>query len=217
MTTMKEVQVSRNLTIDVDELTAFIKEGKLSGYASGIKPTYDPETMIKRLVYRHDPWLYVDEFRGSFMAPGTETVYYSTSQFSMHWYENLTFKENLRHYLAVWQMNYAGGMLPRFWQDAEMSQYTYDILKESLKHPDDDLPLRGPGEGVFKKDGVLIGTYNFGTLINSNILLFDGTETIQLENSFVRQLRNDWPQKGQTRTFRQYISGSIIVYNHQKV
>jgi len=210
------VQVASNLTVDLDELTELIKIGKQVGYASGVKPVYDPETHIKRLIHRVGPWVYVDEFRGSFMAPGTETVYHS--RFNTTWDDEQTFEQNIRKYLAVWQMTYAGGMLPKFWQDKEMSKYTYDILKESLKHPDEELPLRGPGEGIAKNEEGLIGTYNFGTLFGSNILLFSGTETIQLENSFIQRFRNDWPEAtGKTKTFHQHISGSIIIYDHQKV
>ena len=94
MEALHEVQVAHNLLIDIDELTAFVKEGKLFGYAAGSKPIYDEVTKIKRLIYRHGPWLYVDEYRGSFMAPGTETAYYAIRQ--VFWNDEATLEENLR-------------------------------------------------------------------------------------------------------------------------
>lgn len=209
MESLREVQVASNLVIDIDEMTAFIKEGKQAGYASGIKPTYDPVLKIKRLVYRHGPWLYIDEYYGSFMAPGTEKVYYAISQ--GFWDDKRPLEENLRYFMPVWQMSYAGGIKPQYWQNEVINKPTYRILKTALSDPMERLPVRGP-ETLETDDG------NYLCELQGDITCFGGYEGITLRHQKLAELlQNDGLDIDSSITFFQYISGSIIVYNHQKV
>lgn len=193
---MFKVKISSALSITTEELTSFVFEAKQKGYASGQKPLFNSVTKVKSLNYREGQWLYIDEFRGSFMAPGTETVYY--------------FMEENEPPIPVWQMYYAGGMIEPFWFNREVAQKTYAVLKESLKFAPPTEPFRGPHRIGFSKHGSYEANWD------GHIGLFQGSEkvTVNLDNlDNFDFLKPDFnfiqPYK---LTFKQNFGGSIIVY-----
>jgi hypothetical protein len=153
--------------------------------------------------YRRGNWRYTDTYHGSFMAPGKEQVGYSTSTNPNQPKEN---------YLPVWEMFYAGGMMPLYWQNKLVSDITYKQLKKALSFPPVNMPIRGPL--MFGSDET--GIYTFK--IDGDITLFGGTEEIWLKSDSINNLTEPAYQANQmVRTFRQIISGTIIVYDHAKV
>lgn len=198
----KIIRVTSSLKIKLQELSDFIHEAKLTCYASGIKPQYDSIKKVKFTEYRRGHWYYRDEYQGSFMAPGYEFVGFSLS---------VDKNQPVENYLHVWQMFYAGGMTPCYWQNKSVSELTLEILKKALQQVPKKMPFRGPE--LCSTD---IGTYMCQT--SGDIICFGGSEGISIRYKILAEILGvPISQEFPPVTFRQYFGGSVIVYDHTKV
>lgn len=105
------------------DLIEFLIRAKKNTYASGMPPTVSSRPGSHDLVYKEDPYLYIDTYLGGFHFIGEEAV----------WVNNVN----------TWGMNYYGKMLV-----AEIPPGFSPFLKTALMLVPIDAPFRGPTEFI---------------------------------------------------------------------
>lgn len=189
---LESFEVFPGLEINIEEMTGVIARAKRACYASGQKPRIDlAKPWLKYFEHHEGGWIYRDEYQGSYMAPGGETL-------SIIWNEMC---------IPVWQMFYAGGMVAPFERE-DIAEITYkEILKPALKLFDDNFPVRG--KDYYRIDA---GSYRFAW--QGDITRFGGPESICLEKRIIHDLiGKDFPNiEFSHLVFQQYVGGSIIKY-----
>lgn len=172
MSTKQIIQVAAKLQINLDDLRHFLLYAKPLGYAAENPITAHP----RRLCFKdlapisQGLWVYHDSYTGSYQAPGQEWITYDG--------------------VPVWMMAYAGGMVEAFWGNRDITKETIAVLKEALRRPDENLPLRGPGYYPS-------GLYAYRLAVKGNLTFFQAEEVID---------------KGSVRHFHQYICGGIVIH-----
>lgn len=177
MVASKIVRINDSLTIDLEELRQFLLYAKPLGYAAENPKILSPARIFfKELApIRRRKWAYQDSYAGSVQAPGQEWVTYDG--------------------IPVWMMGYAGGMIEGFRDIKETTQMVYSFLKEALRQPNPDLPLRGPLS-------LQSGSYGFPCIYHfcteGSLEFFRGEERITTH--------------GCLRPFHQYVCGGLVIH-----
>lgn len=115
---------------------------------------------------RELPWLYTDNYCGNTIERGTEDVYYDM--------------------VLVWSMQYRGGTLEPYWENAEIIS---EFLKHTLKNLPKDFPIRGPSH--FKlmeldfEGKTIIGNFNYINKWKGDMKRFTGYEEIIWDGNIV--------------------------------
>ncbi len=101
----------------------FLLRAKKNTYASGMAPTASSRPGSHDLVFREEPYLYIDTYLGGFHFIGEEAVW--------------------ENGINIWGMNYYGKMLL-----TEIPQGFSQFLKTALLLVPVEAPFRGPSEFV---------------------------------------------------------------------
>jgi len=101
----------------------FLLRAKKSTYASGMAPTASSRPGSHDLVYREEPYLYIDTYLGGFHFIGEEAVWENS--------------------INIWGMNYYGTMLV-----SEIPPGFSQFLKTALLLAPLEAPFRGPAEFI---------------------------------------------------------------------
>ncbi|MFH1310959.1 MAG: DUF5680 domain-containing protein [Nanoarchaeota archaeon] len=113
------------LDVDLEELQHFVVKAKKNGYASGKKKLIEIDGS-KTFVFQEGNFHYTDNYAGSYQAPGNEIIRWGK-------------KDGQR----IWCMSYSGGMLPKYWNNIELTKKTYEFLKKVLMDVNFKHPFRG--------------------------------------------------------------------------
>lgn len=162
-----------NLEIDLGELSRFIGKAKRECYA-GDGEERKLVDGSKVLTFQEGDFHYTDDYSGFYQAPGNEIVRWQRPEGQ-----------------RIWQMNYSGGMLNRFWGNRELAKETFSFLKEALLEISPELPLRGSSR--FESDDFV-----YLSDVEGDLVRFKGDEEIYSENL------------GKT-VFSQDFSGGLII------
>lgn len=113
------------LEINLDELTEFIVKAKRNGYAGNGKKRIEPDGS-KTFIFKEGNLCYIDNYSGSYQAPGNEIVRWQREDGQ-----------------RIWHMAYSGGMSPEFWGNEKVKEFTLAFLKEALMMVSFSHPFRG--------------------------------------------------------------------------
>ncbi|HNR01630.1 MAG TPA: DUF5680 domain-containing protein [Anaerolineaceae bacterium] len=105
------------------DFVEFLLQAKKNTYASGMPPNASSRPGSHDLVYRQDPYLYIDTYLGGFHFIGEEAV----------WHDGIN----------TWGMNYYGNMLT-----PEIPPGFSQFLKTALLLTPLEAPFRGPAEFI---------------------------------------------------------------------
>ena len=101
----------------------FLMQAKKNTYASGMGPNASSRPGSHDLVYKRDPYLYIDTYLGGFHFIGEEAVWHNGDN--------------------IWGMNYYGRMLT-----SEIPSAFSQFLKTALLLVPAEAPFRGPAEFI---------------------------------------------------------------------
>ena len=137
------------MKLSLAELLAFLSRAKVNTFASDTKrssPIRPPHS--KNYVFDDPPFRYEDQYFGEFVDVGEEVV----------WYKGV----------PLWGMGYRGGIHP--WAFDRRDE-TFDFLREALRRPEPDCPIRGPL--VYSR-----GEFAYTVSIVGSVLSFTARETV---------------------------------------
>jgi len=141
------------LEIDLEELRNFLVVAKKNGYAGGKEKKRETDGS-KTFTFQKGNFHYIDNYAGSYQAPGNEIVRWKREDGQ-----------------RIWQMSYSGGMLPKFWGDEKLSHITFEFLRNMLMRINPDSPFKGPPK-YENKDFI------YETWAEGDIQRFSGKEQI---------------------------------------
>ncbi|MEK6375471.1 MAG: DUF5680 domain-containing protein [Acidobacteriota bacterium] len=136
------------LSISRAELAAFLIAAKQRTFASGedAKRLRDGGRLF---AHREGDWSYRDQYYGSRFDSGLEVVVFAT--------------------VPVWAMVYRGGMLAKYDPDAAAA---FAVLKDALRRPPADLPVRGPAH-------LVAGIWEYACRVRGSLFEFSGEEIMR--------------------------------------
>lgn len=124
-----EVIKLRGLEVNLQELSKFVVEAKKQGFAGGGLYENVPDG-LKQFTFQKGDFYYTDSYIGELQFSGHETIRWG-AKFAP----------------PIWQMNYFGGINPKFFEDKELIEKNDRFLRENLMRVTPDKPFRGP-EGL---------------------------------------------------------------------
>jgi len=152
-----EREMTIRLKVSLERLCRFLVDAKFATFAGNgprVKSGY-----IRIYRYSEDDWDYEDRYTGNLLDTGMEIV-------------------RLRSY-PIWTMCYRGGMLIGA---RHLSRQTFDFLKEALRRPPLETPIRGPPRYSRNK-------WVYENSIDGGLTEFTGFERILLGSEAVYQRR----------------------------
>jgi hypothetical protein len=155
-----------SLDLSLAALKAFLVEAKRRTFAGEVRrstPLRPPYS--RNYEYDSDGFRYEDQYFGEHVDVGQEIV----------WFKGF----------PIWGMGYRGGMMPEF---MSIRGPAFAFLREALRNPDPELPLRGPHS--YAGD-----TFVYTNAVDGDITAFTGDERVTRGNDLV--------------CFRKYVGGLI--------
>ncbi len=135
------------------ELNAFLGEASSKTYASGAKPTTNPDSGFKEFTYERGIWRYRDSWAGSKRSAGTEVIW--------------------RLGKPLWYQHYGGGMEDRFSGNVNFVDDTFAFLKRALLEGEKMLQFQPRGPISFSE-----GDWRYQSRLSEDISRFSGSEKI---------------------------------------
>jgi hypothetical protein len=147
--------------IRLEDLRDFIFRSKLKSFAkSDLKVSMSDGSSLYS--NRELPWLYTDSYNGNSIERGTEDVFYDM--------------------VLVWSMQYRGGALEPFWENAQIIS---TFLKKALLSSPKDAPFRGPKkfslDEIYFEGRVISGKFEYFNKWEGGLRSFKGHEDIFLD------------------------------------
>lgn len=155
-----------SLELSLAELKAFLMEAKRETFAGGMRraPSLRPPHS-RNYAFEREPFRYEDQYFGEYVDVGQEIV----------WFKGF----------PVWGMGYRGGLVHAF---RHLRGPAFAFLREALRTPDPELPLRGPRRYASEP-------FVYDNQVQGDVTAFSGDEKVVRGEDIV--------------CFRKYVGGLI--------